>query len=387
MRVLQLGKYYYPYMGGIETHLRDLATGLARSVDVEVIVCHTRLRPVRDRLDGVDVTRVGTIGRAASTEICPTLPFELSTREYDVLHLHSPNPMGMVGYLMAKKSRPHALVVTHHSDVVRQALLRRSFEPVFRGVMSRADSIIVSSQLYLESSRELIPYRNKCLVIPYGIRTESHESVGQSEVRRLRALYGSRVVLAVGRLIYYKGFEVLVEAMSGVDGVLVLVGGGPLRPRIARRVRELGLSKRVFLVGEIHNDELARYYAAADVFAFPSIARSEAFGIAQLEAMAAGLPVVNTALESGVPSVSRHGLTGLTVPPGDARRLAAAINQLLNDPEERSRLGREARRRVEVEFASELMVRRVLDLYRRLVGHRPEQATDGRRNYSGAAAS
>src|SRR5215469_13861830 len=230
MRVLQLGKYYYPHRGGIETQLRDLATGLARTVNVEVIVCHSRLRRVRERVEGVDVTRVGTLGRAASTEICPGLPFELSTREYDVLHLHTPNPMGMLGYLAARKPRRHALVVTHHSDVVRQALLRRSFEPVFRGVMSRADAIVVSSQAYLDTSVELTPYREKCVVIPCGI-TPKPNSVSQSEVARLRAIYGSRVVLAVGRLIYYKGFEVLVEAMRGVAGTLVLVGDGPLRAR------------------------------------------------------------------------------------------------------------------------------------------------------------
>jgi rhamnosyl/mannosyltransferase len=387
MRVLQLGKYYYPHRGGIETQLHDLATGLVSAVNVEVIVCHTRPRLVRERVEGVDVTRVGTIGRVASTEICPVLPRELSSREYDVLHLHTPNPMGMVGYLMAKKPRRHALVVTHHSDVVRQALLRRSFEPIFRKLMSRADAIIVSSQSYLDSSRELTPYRGKCVVIPCGIRLERNRSHNPADVVRLRSRYGSRVVLAVGRLIYYKGFDVLVEAMGSVDGTLVLVGDGPLRAPIARRVRDLGLSMRVFLVGELRNDELASHYAAADVFAFPSTARSEAFGVVQLEAMAAGLPVVNTALESGVPSVSRDGFTGLTVPPGDAKRLAAAINQLLSDPDARDRFGREGRRRVESEFASHLMVRRVLDLYDRLLGRRPEQTTDVRSNYSGAAAT
>jgi rhamnosyl/mannosyltransferase len=167
----------------------------------------------------------------------------------------------------------------------------------------------------------------------------------------------------------------------------VLVGDGPLRARIANRVAELGLSNRVFLVGELDDDGLDSHYAAADVFAFPSTARSEAFGIAQLEAMAAGLPVVNTALESGVPSVSQDGLTGLTVPPGDSERLAFAISQLLNDPEMRTRFGREGRRRVELEFSSHLMVRRVRDLYDRLLGRRPEQTTDVCGKYSGAAAT
>ncbi len=105
------------------------------------------------------------------------------------------------------------------------------------------------------------------------------------------------------------------------------------------------------------------YYHAADVFALPSVARSEAFGIVQIEAMASGVPVVNTSLDSGVPFVSLHELTGLTVPPADSERLADATNLLLDNPDLRLRLGRAARLRAREEFALATMTSRTMALY------------------------
>src|SRR5690606_17899567 len=109
------------------------------------------------------------------------------------------------------------------------------------------------------------------------------------------------------------------------------------------------------------------YFELADVFAFPSVTPSEAFGIVQLEAMRAGVPVVNTTLPSGVPFVSRHGETGLTVPPGDPRALASALNVILSDPALRERLSANARAR-----AAELSLARMraayLDLYDEALG-------------------
>jgi rhamnosyl/mannosyltransferase len=169
--------------------------------------------------------------------------------------------------------------------------------------------------------------------------------------------------LAVGRLVYYKGFEYLLRAMCHVRGTLLIVGEGPLRRKLESDARALGVSDRVFLVGEIQNDKTTPYYQAADVFVLPSIARSEAFGIVQLEAMASAKPVVNTLLDSGVPFVSLDGVTGFTVPPRDAMSLAAAINRLLEDPELCARYGAEGARRVRNEFNVTRMVDRVIEVY------------------------
>jgi rhamnosyl/mannosyltransferase len=364
LRVLQLGKYYHPYPGGIETHLRVLAEALSANNDVEVLVHNNAKSTVRERVGQVDVTRAGTLGRLGATEFSPALIQALSGRDYDLLHLHTPNPMGMLAYCLAKKPAGHRLVVTHHSDVVRQIWLRRAFHPVFAEVMGRADAIVVGSTRYLESSAELRPHREKCVVIPFGIQTTEANGVIPPEVEAFALRSRGRVVLSIGRLVYYKGFDVLLSAMKRVDGSLVLVGSGPLERTLRERIDALSLHERVLLLGRVTEGELRQILRVAQVFALPSIARSEAFGIVQLEAMAAGLPVVNTDLDSGVPEVSVHGSTGLTVRPGDAVALADALTTLLDDAGLRARLGAAGRSRVEAEFDVGTMVGSIEGLYR-----------------------
>ena len=364
MRVLQLGKYYEPHVGGIETHLGLLANGLtARGVELEVLVHGSGTKTVHETVRGIPITRVGTLGRILSTDLSPSLVTELC-RPYDVLHLHTPHPMAMFAYLAARKPH-HVLVITHHSDVVRQVRMRSVLQPLFRAVMARADAIIATSQRYVESSEELRPYRSRVRVIPYGINLEQFSpSLKQlRSARDLRTKYGERIVLATGRLIYYKGFEVLLDAMKTVRAHLLLIGDGPLRSALEVRARRNRISERVTFVGAVPNEDMGRYYGAADVFAFPSIARSEAFGIVQIEALATALPVVNTSLPSGVPDVSVHDVTGVTVAPNDAHALGRALSLLLDDAELARRLGASGRQRALERFTADRMVDETLATY------------------------
>jgi rhamnosyl/mannosyltransferase len=372
MRVLQLGKYYDPYMGGIETHLSMLSQGLLESHEVEVLVCNTGRRTVHETVRGVPVTRAGAWGRAFSTHLTPELVTELSRRTYDIVHLHTPNPMGMLAYVLARKPYVHRLVVTHHSDVVRQARLRRWLEPLFSRVMRRADAILATSPNYAATSSELAPHRERVRVIPYGIDLAPYVSpLSEDAAVRYRARFGTRVVLGAGRLIYYKGFEVLLDAITRIQAHLVIVGDGPLRSSLEKRARELGIAHRVSFVGEVHQSDMPAWYRAADVFAFPSIARSEAFGIVQLEAMASGLPVVNTSLDSGVPYVSIDGESGVTIPPSNPVALAEALERLLADAAWRARLGAAGRARAEALFSKARMIQDHRELYRGLLGEKP----------------
>jgi rhamnosyl/mannosyltransferase len=181
----------------------------------------------------------------------------------------------------------------------------------------------------------------------------------------VREKFGSRLVIAVGRLVYYKGFDYLIEAMSGVDGRLLIIGEGPLRVELERLAVDRGLRDKVVFLGRV--TDAAPYYHACDVFVLPSVARSEAFGIVQLEAMAAGRPVINTQLDSGVPFVSLNGVSGLTVPPAHARSLTFGINLLLDDPILRSRYGAAAQARVQNLFSLEAMASRTLQIYREVL--------------------
>jgi rhamnosyl/mannosyltransferase len=366
LKVLHVGKFYPPHMGGMETHVELLARSTRAEADVEVVVSNDGPHTVRESVAGIPVTRIGVKLSLASASFGPGMAKAIRAADADVVHFHHPNPPAVLSYLAA---RPHgALVVTYHSDIVRQRVLGPLISPLLHHFLGRADAIIASSPQYAATSAMLRRHADRVRVIPFGIDAGELSTVDPAEVRRVRERYGPRIVLAAGRLVYYKGFEYLVRAMTGVDAHLLIAGEGPLRAALESTAAEAGVADRVTLLGRV--PDLRPLYHAASVFAFPSIARSEAFGIVQMEAMACGLPVVNTALDSGVPFVSPHGETGLTVPPEDAAALAAALRTLLADDALRARMGAAGRARVAGELSAERMARRTLDLYREVAGRR-----------------
>jgi rhamnosyl/mannosyltransferase len=364
LKVVHVGKFYPPYPGGMESHLATLCGELVDDVDLRVIVAHDGRETVSETVDGVPVLRIGTAAWISSATVNPGMAAAIRGSGADVVHLHHPNPTGVLSYLASGSRAP--LVVTYHSDIVRQRVLRTLFWPVQHRFLRRAHAIIASSPDYAASSPVLRRHADRVRVIPFGIRPDDAGTPDPATVAMLRERYGARVVLAVGRLVYYKGFDYLVRAMDSVDGHLVIVGDGPMHRELERLAAEQGIAGRVTLAGRV--DSVASHYAAADVFALPATARSEAFGLVQLEAMAAGLPVVNTQIPSGVPFVSRDGQTGLTVPPRDPAALAAALTRLLDDVGLRTRLGRAARERVSTEFSAERMARDTLALYHEAAG-------------------
>lgn len=365
LKVLHVGKFYPPYMGGIETHLQNLCNELKDLVDLKVLVSSSTKQTIDDTVEGVAVTRVGTRATLSAAPISPGLVSRIRREAADIVHLHHPNPIAVMAYLMS--GHRGRLVITYHSDIVRQKKLGAAFQPFLDRSLAWADAIIATSPNYLATSTVLQAHKERCEVLPYGIPVEQFADRDEEAVARIRAQFGSRLVITVGRLIYYKGFDVLVQAMKNVHGTLLVVGDGPLRAELEAQAHALGIADRVHFLGEIHNRDIAAYYHASDVFALASVARSEAFGIVQLEAMACGVPVVNTSLDSGVPFVSLDGETGVTVPPGDADALARALNDLLDDDARRASLGAAARKRVDTEFTSQVMGRRMLELYTTVV--------------------
>jgi rhamnosyl/mannosyltransferase len=366
LRVLHVGKFYPPHMGGIETHLQALCGALRPYADVRVIVSSEGRNTVEETVDSVPVERLATLLTAFSTSISPGMVSRIRNSGAELVHLHLPNPTAVLAYLAS--GHRGRLVVTYHSDTVKQKVLGRIFEPFLHAALRRSDAIIATSPNYLATSPVLQAFRDRCRIIPYGIDTTQFEQCSPEAVRRIREQLADRLVISVGRLVYYKGFEVLIRAMAYVRGKLVIVGNGPLRGELESLAARLGVADKVVFAGEIDNAAVTAYYHAADLFALASVARSEAFGIVQIEAMAAGLPVINTNLDSGVPFVSLHDKTGLTVPPGDPEALAAAINRLLDDDALRQSLGQAGVIRARQEFGLETMLRRTLQLYGSVTG-------------------
>jgi rhamnosyl/mannosyltransferase len=383
LSVVHLGKFYPPASGGMETHLQTLARAQADLGAAVRVVCvnHAdwagndvtsgRFRAIAtaEMQDGpVRVTRVGRLASIARLDVCPQLPGRLraAQRPGVVLHLHTPNPAMVLALVAAGVRVP--LVVTHHSDVIRQRALRHVLMPFERLVYRRAARVLATSPAYPAGSRLLAALGDKVETVPLGIdlapyRDPSPESVDFAQ--KLRAAHGKPLWLMVGRLIYYKGLDVALRALARVPGKLFVIGTGPLAADGRRVAREQGVEQRVVWHGYAEPAEVVGAYHAATALWFPSTARSEAFGLTQVEAMASGCPVINTAIHgSGVPWVCRHEREGLTVPVGDDAALAAAANRLLSEPGLRDRLGAGGRARATAEFDHNVMARRTLAVYR-----------------------
>jgi glycosyltransferase involved in cell wall biosynthesis len=370
MKVVHLFKDYFPpTTGGIEQHMQLLCTGLAKSIGVAVLVPSHSFRRLTETIDGVDVVRVPEFGRFAAVPFCPTMPRDLALLKPDIVHLHFPNPMGDLSYLFSP-SVP--LIISYHADVIRQRRLLPLYMPVLKAVFSRASRIIAAAEENIASSPVLSRYKDRCAVIPYGIDLRAFELTETERiiVEQRRATAGEGTVLFVGVLRPYKGVDVLLRAMARVKARLVVVGRGPNRHELAGLAARLGISNRVSFLGEISESERRILLHSCDVFVLPSIDNREAFGIAQLEAMACGRPVIASDLPTGVRFVNKNQMTGLLVPPGDSDALAAALQRLLGDERLRQTLGNAAKRRAELEFSSDRMVRRVQQVYEEVLGGR-----------------
>jgi glycosyltransferase involved in cell wall biosynthesis len=365
MKVLQVGKYYPPVPGGIENNVHALSVGLAARYEVTALVFNTGTKTVQEHREGVRVVRVGSLGRLFSTEVAPTFPLWFrKLRCAEIVHLHTPNPVGELACLDTLSSSK--LVITYHSDVVRQKKLKPINNFILHRLLQRADRVIAYTQRYVETSPILRHYAAKTAIIPHGIDLAEFAltPVVAQKAEALRAQYGPRIVLFVGRLVYYKGLDDLLRALAAVpDARLLIVGSGPLQAAWQHLARDLGVADRAVFLGPVgHEDKVACYYAS-DLMALPATHRAEAFGQVQVEAMACGCPVVSTNIDSGVPFVNQDQVTGLVVEPRCPSALAAALRALLDDPAWRCRLGQAGRQRAESLFSREVMIRDSLKLF------------------------
>ena len=208
---------------------------------------------------------------------------------------------------------------------------------------------------------------DKCVVTPLGVDYQRFANVQTEKVVALKAKFGDQpLLLFAGRLRYYKGLQFLLQALPYVSAAckLVVIGIGPMEAAWKAQATALGLNDRVVFVGEVGDDDLPAYYQAADIFVLPACERSEAFGIVQLEAMAAGCPVISTELGTGTSYVNQNRVTGLVVPPSNPTAMAAALDQLLADSPLRLQMAAQAQQRIQSGFTIEQMISRTEQVYR-----------------------
>ncbi len=364
MRVVHVGKYYPPYRGGIETVVEQLCRGLVRhGVEVTAVVSNDTRASVEESLHGVRVLRLGRSAEVRSQPLNLRLVQTLRSLRFDVVHFHTPNPLGALSVLAARRKEP--LVVSHHSDIVRQRILGGPATAVQSLLYRGAAALVAATPKHIEHSPVLTRFKSTCHVIHYPIDALPYADAPATWDEQLPAEWqGAPLVLFVGRLVYYKGVDVLLEALRSVPRArLAIVGIGPLEGQLVEKAGALGVSDRVTFLGAVPEQRLRSLYKCARFLVLPSVAPSEAFGMVQLESMAAARPVISTNLNSGVPYVNQHGVTGLVVPPSDAGALAVAMNTLISDESYADALGSAAERRVMTEFHVDRVIEAHLQLY------------------------
>ena len=351
MKIVHVFKDFDPPLrAGITRYIADIADAMAgRGHEIEVHVAgvhHSR----RDRLpSGVVVHRHREIVRALSMPITPGLVREVRALDADILHVHLPNP---IGELASLSNRTTSIVSTFHAQLGRQRALEPFYRPLRNCLLARSRTIFVSGPA-MAAAPELAARRESVIVLPFGVsprliaQTSSRTRRGRQRLQPAESLR----LLFVGRLVYYKGIDVLLQALTLVPGAtLQLIGDGPERARLESLVARLRLGSRVVMSGTLADGEILSAFSGADVFVLPSVSRAEAFGLSMAEAMANGLPAISTSLGTATDWVNLHEVTGLVVPPGDPSALAGAI-QRLSDRHLRARLGRGARNRALTVFS------------------------------------
>ena len=378
IRVLHFGKFAFERAGGIERHVEVLARAqAAQGADVTVLAYTLDADAKPRRVDGVQIEPVFVRVRFSSQPLA--LGLLLRARQlarekpFDVVHQHWPDPFAhLVASLVP--GRP-ALVVSWHSDIVKQRVLGPVYRTLAPLLLRKPDAVIGATKTHMASAQiDIFADTARRHVIPYGIDPAPFEltTAVNNSIATLHARYeGHPIVFALGRHVYYKGFDVLIRAMSRVPAVLLLGGGGPLTPELTQLAERLSTESagQVVFVGSIPEDELPVYYHACDIFCLPSVATTEAFGIVQTEAMLCGKPIVNTNLGTGVNEVAPQGVCALTVQPEDDEALAQALNTLIESPESARTLGEAGRERALDHYNVERMAVDTLALYAALTGN------------------
>jgi len=337
MKILQIVKYYDPCQGGMESVVKNIVEGIVESsVDVSfTIYSNNHLRNFKKIIKIVgDVT----VFKEITPFYLKSQPLNLRypslkmlIENSDVINHHYPFPTMELGLLRQLKNfKNKKFIITWHANIKnsRWSWIEKFYNPLIKKLLDRADYIVVTSPQLFEASDILKEYKNKIKIIPLSFDPKYNisESKKYPADRQFELLF-------VGKLRKYKGVEFLIKAIEDLPIKLTIVGNGEELEALMQQIKSLNIQEKVSFISNADDLQLSQIYINSDLFILPSINEAEAFGVVQLEAMANGLPVINTYLESGVPFVSLNDFSGITVQPKSSESLKSAIIKIIEDKE------------------------------------------------------
>jgi len=371
MRVLHFFKTYLPEsMGGIEQVIYQLCqSGVAHGIDSQVLTLSANPEQGEPILDDHRVHRAKLDFNIASTGFSYSVVkrFRELAAEVDVVNYHFPWPFMDLVHFASGVRKPS--VLTYHSDIVRQKHLLKLYQPLMHRFLGSVDRIVAASPNYLSTSEVLARYKDKTVVIPYGLNKAGYPQPSAQRLKHWRHTVGERFFLFVGVMRYYKGLHILLEAAKGTHYPVVIVGAGPLEQQLREQAAALQLHNVRFL-GRLGDEDKVALLHLSGALVFPSHLRSEAFGISLLEGAMYGKPMISSEIGTGTTYINIHGETGLVVPPSDPQALREAMRRLWESPVEAGQMGVRAEARYQRLFTAERMGQQSAALYRELLAAR-----------------
>ena len=375
MKIIQVSPYFYPHLGGVESHVQSISKELVdRGHEVAIFTSKVpETAPDFENIDGMEITRIKPIFNLFTTPVMPKLKNALIAQSVDIVHAHVPPPFSEYYAASACKYNKLPFVLTYHCDLEVPNILSRPMAGFYRRTfgayaIKNSDRIIVHTESYAATSRSVWKYEPT--IIPSAIDIDRFTpNTKASQIRKRHGLKGSKVVLYLGRLKFHKGLEYLIESakLTDPDIKYLIVGEGDFEPHLKEIVERFGVKDRIIFAGRVPNSEIPKYYCASDVFILPSITRLEAFGLVVIEAMACGKPVII----SNIPGVSENitdGEEGLIVEPTNPKDIAKKINYLMKNEKIRLKMGAKGRKKVEQNYSLARVVDQLEKVYQDFLG-------------------
>jgi glycosyltransferase involved in cell wall biosynthesis len=366
MKILQIGKYFPPYKGGIENNTYHCCIELSKDHEVSALVFNNGPKTIIDDVKGIPVIRVGSLGKIFSQEVTYKFVSHIRRLKPDVIHLHSPNPIAVVSILLAAPHTP--LVITHHADIIGKRYFKHFVIPFYKMLLEKALFIILYTEWYGHTSNEVNRYKNKFHIIPHGTN-ETPFILNQNMASQISEIQnnltkGAPTISFIGRHVKYKGVDNLLHAVKALPGVHALIGGrGPTLNCSKKLAHELEIHNRVHFLEEVNDYNKGAVFRASDVFVLPCINRAESFGQSLVEAQLSKIPTVVCNVNSGVLEVTEHEKTGLIIKPNSVNELIKSIKILLDHEDMRRKMGEAGYQRAKTYYVEEVTGPKLRELF------------------------
>ena len=361
MNVLHVYRTYFPDPpGGLQEAISQIASGTqSLGVTSRVFTLSPQPEPSSIVRPEGTVVRSRSYWAPASCDLGGWSSLRLyrnSVQWADIVHFHYPWPFADVLNLLCPTGKPK--VMTYHSDIVKQQLLGKLYQPLMQWTLSQMDAVVATSPTYAQTSPILKRWvkPDRLHVVPLSMQDMLPEwsANQQSNILERLGLIHRPYVMALGVLRYYKGLHTLLKAAQSIGATVVIAGSGPEDAALREQVSALGLNNVVF-AGQVSHADKHQLLSRCVALTLPSHLRSEAFGMVLLEAAMHSKPMVSCEIGTGTSWINQNGITGWVVPPENAAALAKAVNQLVDNPNVAEIMGKNARLRFDTTFTPSIM--------------------------------